>query len=115
MERPAQSISEEVQKKNISAKTKAVKHNIQFVEQHPVDNNSTKYLFFKEKLPKMYNFGYRGYFQFPYKENKKLTKDWDQWVKDNNPDVRTFFIRLYRLLPYCMYWMIVNSIVKLKG
>lgn len=115
MDRPAQSISEEVQKKNISAKTKAMKHNIQFVEQHPVDSNSTKYLFFKEKLPKMYNFGYRGYFQFPYKENKKLTKDWDQWVKDNNPNVRTFFIRLYRLLPYCMYWMIVNSIVKLKG
>lgn len=114
MDRPAQSISEEVQRKNISARTKAVKHIIQFVEQHPVDKESTKYLFFKEKLPKMYNFGYRGYFQFSYEQNKKMTKEWDQWVKENNSDVRTIFIRLYRLLPYCMYWLIVKGMIMLK-
>ena len=86
----------------------------QFVEQHPVEKGSTKYLFFREKLPKMYNYGYRGYFDFPYGKNKKMTKEWDQWVKVNNPNLSTVFIRLYRMLPYCIYWLIIKGVFKLK-
>lgn len=108
MDREGQSISMEVQRKNIKAKINTEKHTIRFVEDHPVDSASTKYLFFKEKLPKMYSFGYKSFFDFPYKENKKLTREWDQWVRENNPSIKSVWITLYRLLPYCVYWMLVK-------
>lgn len=112
MDREGQSISTEVQRKNINAKIKTEKHTIQFIEQHPVDKSSTKYLFFKEKLPKMYNFGYTSFFDFPYKENKRMTKEWNQWVRESNPSMKTSIIRLYRALPYRLFWMIINTALK---
>ena len=113
MDREGQSISAEVQRKNINAKIKTQKHTIQFVEQHPVDKSSTKYAFFKEKLPKMYDFGYQSFFDFPYEDNKRMTKEWDQWVKESNPNIRTNIIRLYRMLPYRVFWVIIKK-AKLK-
>lgn len=112
MDREGQSISIDVQRKNVNAKIKTEKHTILFVERHPVDKNSTKYLFFEEKLPKMYNYGYKSFFGFPYEENKRLTKEWDLWVRDTNPAMMTPFIRLYRLLPYRLYWLIVKKVLK---
>ena len=112
MDREGQSISVEVQRKNVNARIKTEKHAIQFVEDHPIDTNSTKFLFFKEKLPKMYNFGYKGFFEFPYDDNKKLTREWDQWVKSSNPTMRTIFIRLYRALPFRLYSMVVKIVLK---
>lgn len=112
MDREGQSISIEVQRKNIKAKINTEKHTIRFVEEHPVDINSSKYLYFKEKLPKKYNFGYKEFFDFPYEDNKKLTKEWDEWVRESNPAMRTLFIRLYRLLPYRLYWTLVKRLLK---
>ncbi len=112
MDREGQSISVEVQRKNINAKIRTEKHTIQFIENHPVDKDSTKYLFFKRRLPKMYNYGYKSFFDFPYEENQKMTKEWDAWVKENNPSMSTAFIRLYRVLPYRLYWTIVKKAVK---
>lgn len=114
MDRQGQSISKEVLRKNVDAQVNTMKHVIQFVEQHPVENGSSKYLFFKEKLPKMYNYGYRAFSVFPYEENKRLTKEWDQWVKMNHPDMMTVFIRLYRFTPFFLYRMLVKSIEKVK-
>lgn len=114
MDRSGQSISEEFMMKNIGAKTKTMKHTIHFVEQHPVDCKSTKYLYFRKRLPKLYNFGYCGYFGFPYKTNKRLTKEWDQWVMLNKPNIKTIFICLYRILPYFIYWIIVKGTFELK-
>ena len=111
MDREGQSISMDVQKKNLGAKIKTEKHTIEFIETHPVDNTSTKYGYFKGKLPKMYNFGYKGFFAFTYKENKRLTREWDQWVRESNPSMNTVWIRLYRLLPYCLYWLFVKSVL----
>ena len=112
MDRVGQSISKEVRMRNISAKINVEKSAIRFVEEHPVEPSSTKYLFFKDRLPKMYNFGYKGFFDFPYEENKRLTKEWDMWVRKSNPSIKTPFIRLYRMLPYRWYWMIVKKRVK---
>lgn len=112
MDREGQSISMEVQRKNIKAKINTVKHTIRFVEEHPVDPTSSKYHFFKEKLPKMYNFGYKNFFDFPYKENKMLTREWDQWVRETNPSMSTVWIRLYRLLPYGLYWLFAKFVLK---
>lgn len=112
MDREGQSISLEVQRKNIKAKINTEKHTIRFVEKHPVNVASSKYLFFKEKLPKMYNFGYKSFFNFSYKENKKLTREWDRWVRESNPAVSTIWIRLYRLLPYCLFWMFAKIALK---
>ncbi len=112
MDRVGQSISKEVQRKNINAKIKTEKHTIRFVEEHPIDRGSSKYLFFREKLPKMYGFGYTGFFDFPYEENKRMTKEWDAWVKENNPLMKTTIIRLYRALPYRLYWIIIRKALK---
>ncbi len=111
MDREGQSISMDVQKKNLGAKIKTEKHTIEFIETHPVDNTSTKYGYFKGKLPKMYNFGYKGFFAFTYKENKRLTREWDQWVRESNPSMNTVWIRLYRLLPYRFYWLFAKSVL----
>jgi glycosyltransferase involved in cell wall biosynthesis len=112
MDREGQSISLEVQRKNIAAKIKTEKHTINFVETHPVDESSTKFEFFKEKLPKMYNYGYRGFFDLPYEENKKLTKEWDEWVRVSNSKMKTPFIRLYRLLPFRIYLFLIKTLLK---
>ena len=112
MDREGQSISMEVQRKNIKAKINTEKHTIRFVEEHQVDINSSKYLFFKEKLPKMYNFGYKYFFDFSYEDNKRLTKEWDEWVRESNPAMKTRFILLYRLLPYRLYWTLVKRLLK---
>lgn len=112
MDREGQSISLEVQRKNVNAKINTEKHTIRFVEEHPVDSASSKSLFFKEKLPKMYSFGYKDFFDFPYKENKRLTHEWDQWVKASNPSMKSIWIRSYRLLPYCIYWLLVKIVLK---
>lgn len=111
MDREGQSISMDVQRKNLGAKIKTEKHTIEFIETHPVDNTSTKYGYFKRKLPKIYNFGYKGFFAFTYKENKRLTREWDQWVRELNPSMNTVWIRLYRLLPYRFYWLFAKSVL----
>jgi len=112
MDREGQSISPEVQRKHIDARIKVEKSTIRFVEEHPVPTISTKYLFFKEKLPKMYNFGYKSFFKFPYEENKRMTKEWDQWVMKSNPRVRTVFIQLYRMLPFRLYYLWFKIMMK---
>lgn len=112
MDREGQSISTEVQKKHVQAKIKAQQNTIRFVEEHPVDASSSKYLYFKEKLPKMYNYGYKSFFNFPYEENKRLTKEWDQWVRQSNPRIKTSFIRLYRFLPFRFYCMLIRIALK---
>jgi len=112
MDREGQSISKEVQRKNVNAKINTEKHTIRFIEQHPVDESSTKYLYFRTKLPKRYNFGYKSFFDFSYEENRSMTKEWDAWVRKSNPSMRTVFIRLYRMLPYRVYWTIVKIVLK---
>jgi len=112
MDREGQSISKEVQRKNVNAKINTEKHTIRFIEQHPVDESSTKYLYFRTKLPKRYNFGYKSFFDFSYEENRSMTKEWDAWVRKSNPSMRTVFIRLYRMLPYRVYWTIVKIALK---
>lgn len=114
MDREGQSISPEVMKKNTDASIKTMKHIICFVEQHPVDEGSSKFLFFKERLPKMYNYGYKSFLDCPYQKSKNLTREWDLWVKANHPDMTTAFIRFYRLLPYFLYWMILKTKLKKK-
>lgn len=112
MDREGQSISKEVQRKNVNAKINTEKHTIRFIEQHPVDESSTKYLYFRTKLPKRYNFGYKSFFDFSYEENRSMTKEWDAWVRKSNPSMRTVYIRLYRMLPYRVYWTIVKIALK---
>lgn len=114
MDREGQTISPEAKRKNIDATIKSMKYTIRFIEQHPVDEASTKYLYFQARLPKMYNYGYKSFFVFPYGKNKRLTKEWDQWVRSSRPDMMTKFIRLYRITPYFLYWVILNIGLKKK-
>jgi hypothetical protein len=112
MDREGQSISKEAMMRNITALIKVHKSAIRFVEEHPVDKSSTKFLFFKEQLPKMYSFGYKSFFDFPYEDNKRLTKEWDKWVRESNLAMKTRFVWLYRLMPYRLYWMLVKKLLK---
>lgn len=104
--REGQSISPEVQKRNIEAIIKVYRSIISFIEQHPIDNpNSTKRAYFARKLPKLYSYGIKGPLIFlPYQEAKKYAKEWNSWVKEQSPMIRTKWIRLYRTLPFFLYW-----------
>ena len=112
MDREGQSISVEVQRKNIKAKINTEKHTIKFVETHPIDKASSKYKYFEEKLPKMHSYGFKSFFDFPYEENKKLSHEWDEWVRETNHTIKSTWIRLYRLLPYGLYWMFAKIALK---
>lgn len=114
MDREGQSISPEVQRRNVSAKIKVHKSTIDFIENHPIaDPSSTKSLYFKSKLPNLYSYGHRSLLEFlPFKEAKKYSKEWDNWVKERNPMMRTRWIKLYRALPFSLYWIVYKGFQK---
>lgn len=118
MNRPGQSISSEVRSKQAFAQIKARMHAIEFIENHPVDKNTTKDLYFTNKLPKRYNYGYRTILgELGYGESRKYSKQWDEWVSHTNANMSTFFIKMYRKLPFFMYWCwykLVSKILKNK-
>lgn len=110
MDRPGQSISIEVQKKNLWASIKSHKHTIEFYEKHPVKAGTTKDLYIRHRLPRSYNSYYRSSVKYPYFDGKKLAKEWDEWVREMNPQVKTIWIKMYRYMPYCMYYLTVKCI-----
>lgn len=117
MDREGQSISIEVQKKNVGAKVKVQKSTIEFIEAHPIKNTeSTKYLYFATKLPKLYGYGYKGLLDIlPYKDAKAYSLDWDRWVEARNPGMQSSLIRFYRNVPFCLYWAIYKVYVKIHS
>lgn len=108
MDREGQSISLDVQRRNIIAKIRVHQSTIDFIEKHPiVDVTSTKRAYFNVKLPRLYSFGHRTLLEIlPYKEAKEYSKEWDSWIMQRNPQMSTKWIRLYRLLPFFAYWFL---------
>lgn len=117
MDREGQTISSEVRRRNVWAGIKVQKSIIEFVEEHPIiDNTSTKWLYFKQKLTKYYNYGYRSLLEdIPYHESKAYVKEWDSWVRQRNTQVRTIWISLYRCLPFWLYKFIYQCYRKRKS
>lgn len=116
MDREGQSISAEVQRRNVGAGVKVHKSTIDFIESHPVtDPASTKKAYFDVKLPKLYNWGYRTFGDSrPYGEAKRNVKEWDEWTRKRNPGVNTLWMKLYRALPYPLYRFAYKSFLKLR-
>ena len=112
MDREGQSISKSVQNRNIEAKIKSQQAVIDFIESHPVSAGSSKDSFFRRRLPKMYNLGYKAFLNLPYKEAKKQTAIWNSWTIRSNPSVQTKWIWLYRTLPFVVYRIIGRLIYK---
>lgn len=117
MDRVGQSISRSVQLKNVRAMVKAHQSVIEFVENHPIPSTeSTKYRFFKTKLPTFYSYGHKTLLDIlPYKEAKTYSKEWDQWAKDRNPKMTSRWIKLYRELPFPLYWMCYKSAISIAS
>jgi Glycosyltransferases involved in cell wall biogenesis len=113
MDRVGQSISKSVQLRNVCAMIKAHQQVIEFVENHPVNStDSTKYLFFQTKLPIFYSFGYKLLLDMlPYKEAQTYLKEWDLWTKERTPKMTSRWMRLYRALPFPLYWMCLKSAI----
>ena len=114
MDREGQSISLEVQRKNVNAKIKVHQSTIEFIEKHPIsDVKSTKWAYFNNKLPKLYSYGHRTLLEIlPYKDAKKYSKEWDNWVKQRNPQMAPKWIKLYRSLPFFMYWCVYKCYLR---
>ncbi len=112
MNREGQSISSSLQQKKISAKIKSQQAVIEFIENHPVPDNSSKAEFYRVRLPKLYSFGYKAFFQFPYHEAKSFMKSWDAWRTTRNPSLKTRWIRLYQVLPTSLFWILGKILVK---
>lgn len=117
MDRVGQSISQDVQLRNVRAMINAHKEVISFVEDHPIlEQTSTKYAFFKKKLPNYYSFGHRTLIEIlPYKEAKRYSMEWDQWTRSRNPNVQSIWIKLYRTLPFLLYWLGYKFFLSLIG
>lgn len=117
MDRVGQSISMSVQLRNVRAMIKAHQHVIEFVEDHPVSStDSTKYLFFKTKLPIFYSFGHKSFLSIlPYQEARTYSKEWDRWTRERNPKMTSRWIKLYRALPFPLYWLCYKSAGGMTG
>lgn len=118
MDRPGQSISAEVERKNVGALVKVLQSTIDFIEKHPIsDHTSTKYVYFKVKLPKKYSYGYKSFFEvLSTDEVRGVIKDWDNWIRERDTDIVTMWMRIYRLLPwrfYQLFWEIYKTSVRL--
>lgn len=111
MDRPGQSISKEVQDKNLKAHIRAFKSVAEFIASHPVtDPESTKRPFMAKKLRGMLEFGYKNFpTYYTYREARSETAAWDQWARSLKPSVTPRWSRLYRRLPYCFYWLTVKA------
>lgn len=115
MDRPGQSISSNVMSKNLDASIKTQKHTIEFIVKHPIaDKNSTKYQYFAIKLPKMCNYGYKSFLNFPYKTSKQMVKEWDKWILSICPEINSLQIKLYRNTPYILYFTVLRIFSKLR-
>ena len=111
MGRDGQSSSREVQRQNADAKLKVYQSIIDFIEKHPIaEPASTKRPYFKDKLPKLYGFGYRTTLldSCPYRAAKQYSEIWDKWVRQRNPAMTSNWIRLYRRCPFWFYWCCFN-------
>ena len=111
MDREGQSMDPAVQKRNINAKIKVYQSTLDFIESHPItDSGSTKHTYFETRVPRYYNFGYSSLLNIVnYHEAKSLSKSWDNWVRGRSSQRKTKWMRLYRLLPFPLYWTIYRS------
>lgn len=102
MDRPGQSISMDVQRRNIDAKINVFQSTIDFIEKHPItDKTSSKYPYFQRQLRKCYEFGYKSLADIlPKTETREKIKLWDLWVAENHRDATTKWIKIYRSIPY---------------
>lgn len=112
MDRDGQSISRSISQKNITARIKAQQAVIEFIEKHPVPDNSSKAEFYRVRLPKLYSFGYKAFSSFPYQEAKSYMWSWDTWRKTRNPSIKTIWIRLYHILPPRLFWILGKMLIK---
>lgn len=103
MDRLGQSISTSVRQRNLEAIIKAKKQIISFAEEHPLEESSTKYAYWKIKLPKIYSSGYSAHFHLPYKQEKQKIAEWDKWVQSRHTNINTPIIQLYRNLPFFLF------------
>lgn len=115
MDRPGQSISIEVQKKNLWAHIKTQMHTIEFYENHPVVKGTTKYEYIQYRLPRSYNMYYRQSVEYQYKTGKLIAAEWDKWVRKINPGMSTFWISAYRMMPYCCFRGMLKMVNRLKS
>ena len=104
--REGQSVSADTFRKKYDALIKVRKSVINYVEAHPVSDSSTKKVFLSNLLRKQYQYEYVAPIDsLKYGQAKKTVKEWDQWVRQNNHDVMTKWIRLFRIMPFCLYWV----------
>lgn len=113
MDRPGQSISEEVQRKNRWAKIKTDKHTLRFYIEHPVDTSSTKAAFIRKKMPNMYGGWITASTNLPYREGKETAKDWNSFIHEVSPNYTNRWVKLYRVMPYWMFRCGYKSLVAL--
>lgn len=111
MDREGQSISQEVMNRNIQAITKSQQSVIDFIESHRVPEDSSKATFYRVKLPKLYNYGYKFYIRLPYREAKSYTAAWDDWRINKNPLIKTKWISLYKIFPYWVFRLICKVFI----
>ena len=109
--REGQSISKEVVRRNVQARINVQQSIIEFVENHAiVDKTSSKWLYFNDKLPKYYSFGYCCLpDSISYMQLRMYIQEWDDWVKQRNPQMMTKWVWLYRSLPFLAFWCIYFS------
>ena len=115
MNRPGQSISREAMNKQVRAHMKAYQHVVQFYEEHQVAENSTKAAYIRYRLPRTYNMYYRQSVSFSYADGKWIAAEWDEWARENNPQLQTIWIQMYRMIPYWMYRIIVKALLGLAA
>ena len=113
MDRPGQSMSPEVRKRNRNANVKSSQQIIKWIEQHPVSKTSTKYPILNKWHSRLAEKGYMPQLELSYSENKNYISEWNEWMKSNSKYCSLSTVS-YRLLPFPFFYAIYATLFKLK-
>lgn len=104
--REGQSVAVDTICRNYNALVNVRKSVIGYIENHPISDGSTKKTYLSNLLRKQYQYEYVAPItSLPYKEAKKNVTIWDKWVRKHNQFIMTKWIRLYRILPFGLFWI----------
>lgn len=112
MDRPGQTISADVIRKNMSAQMRANQHTLVFLQNHIDTNMTKKTQFLNTRVRRLYQSYYIPIVELSYRENKIRSEIWDTWVRIQKCHPMTPLMMLYKCMPYKIYRLFCKMILR---
>lgn len=108
MDRPGQTMSPEIRKKQLPTFITADQHTAKFMEQHTARRGTKKDTFLRFRLKRLY----RSWYMLSYTDDAQVIKEWDNWARTQKGHPISFFELLYKCLPFPIYRSLCKLILR---